>query len=278
VAFRARIIGSLDDPLGVGAYWSWFNSQSEGEQSQIVAPILNKIRPWIVRSKLRHVLGQADPLLDLDEVLARNRILLAPLSAGDLGDDAASLLGAVLVSKIFGAIMRRVRMPQSQRRPVFLFIDEAQILGKLPTPLADMLAVARGMGVSVILGHQTLSQFDAELKSAILGAARSRVIFQTGAEDAARFARELTPYLGPDDLRGLAPFEIVAALSTGERVAPPATGRTRPLPPGNGQADRVRELSRQRWGRNRDEVEAEMRRRQERPTGSGPIGRQRRST
>jgi len=276
-SFRAKIVGALDDPLGLSAVWSWFDALSEGERSQAVSPILNKARPWLIRSKMRHVLGQADPLLDLDEVLSKGQILLAPLSAGELGDDAASLLGAILISKLFGAIMRRVSLPASERRPTFVFIDEAQILGKLPVPLADMLAVARGMAVSVVIGHQTLSQFDPTLRSAVLGAARSRVLFQMGAEDATRFARELTPYLGADDLRGLGPYEVVASISTGDRVAPPATGRTRPLPPGNGDAELVRELSRQRWGRDRDEIESELRRRQERPSGSGPVGRQRRS-
>ena len=276
--FRAKVIGDLDDPLGLSGYWSWFNAQSEGERSQIIAPVLNKIRPLTVRTSMRHVLGQATPLLDIDEVLLENRILLAPLSPGELGGDASALLSSVLLSKLFSAVMRRVRLPRAERRPIFIFIDEAPVLGKLPTPLADMLAMARAMGTSVVMAHQTLSQFDTELKAAVLGAARSRVLFQMGSDDATRFAKDLSPHLGPEDLRGLAPFEVVCSLATGQRVAPPATGRTRPMPPDNGRADIVRERSRQRWGRDRDEVEAELRRRQEHPTVPAPVGRQRRST
>lgn len=137
--------------------------------------------------------------------------------------------------------------------------------------------MARAMGLSVILGHQSLAQFDRDLREAVLSTTRSRIIFQTAAADATRFAKELSPHLSPEDLRGLGPYEFAATLSTGRRVAPPVTGKTRPLAPGNGQADVVRELSRQRWGRDRDDIEAELRRRLERPTGSGPVGRQRRS-
>jgi len=276
-SYRQRVVGGLDDPLGLGAAWATFESWSEAERSQAVSPILNKVRPWVLRPRLRHILGQAEPLLDLDHVLAQGRILLVPLSAGELGGDAAGLLGAVVMAKLSQAVMRRASLPRSERRPVFLYVDEAQMLGSLPTPLPDLLATARAMGLSVTLAHQTLSQFDPELREAVLGTARSRLIFQTAASDAGRLARELTPYLGPEDLRGLGAFEVVATLATGSRVAPPVTGRTRPLPPPTGQAAAIREQSRQRWGRDRETVEAELRRRQERPAGSGAVGRRRRS-
>lgn len=275
--YRQRVVGALDDPLGLGAAWATFEAWSEAERSQAVSPILNKVRPWVLRPRLRHILGQAEPLLDLDDVLAQGRILLVPLSAGELGGDAAALLGAVVMAKLSQAVMRRASLPRSERRPVFLYVDEAQMLGSLPTPLPDLLATARAMGLSVTLAHQTLSQFDPELREAVLGTARSRLIFQTAASDAGRLARELTPYLGPEDLRGLGAYEVVATLATGSRVAPPVTGRTRPLPPPTGQAVAIRERSRQRWGRDREAVEAELRRRQERPARSGAVGRQRRS-
>ena len=105
---------------------------------------------------------------------------------------------------------------------------------------------------------------------------RSRIIFQTTASDAARFAKDLSPYLTVDDLKGLGPYEIVASLSTGQRVAPPATGKTFPVPPPTGNGVAAREHSRQTWGRDRDEIEAELRQRQDPPRGDGPVGRQRR--
>jgi hypothetical protein len=277
-SYRQRVIGGLDDPIGLGAVWGWFDALSDGERSQAVSPILNKVRPWTVRPSLRHVLGQARPLLDLEAILSERRILLVPLSAGELGDEAAALLGAILLTKLFQAIMRRVRLDRSLRHPAFLFIDEAQVLGNLATPLADLLAMSRAMGIGVTLAHQTLSQFDTELREAAMGAARSRVIFQSASTDASRLAKELAPYLAASDLQGLGKYEVVATLATGDRVAPPATGRTLPLPAANGAAEQVRALSRQRWGRDRAQVEAELRQRQERPTGSGAIGRQRRSS
>lgn len=277
-AYRARVVGAIDDPIGLNAVWAWFDSLTPGEQSQAISPILNKTRPWLVRSRLRHVLGQADPLLDIDEVMAEQRILLAPLSAGELGDEASALLGVILLTKVFQATMRRLRLPAAERRPLVVIVDEAQVLANLPTPMTEMLALARGAAVAVVGAHQTLSQLDAPLREALLGTARSHVVFQCGSADAARFAREFSPYVTAEQIQHLGAYEVVASLSTGDRVAPPATAITHPLPPDNGQSDLVRELSRQRWGRDRAEVEAELRRRHEGPRGTGPVGRRRRSS
>jgi DNA helicase HerA-like ATPase len=277
-AYRRQVVGALDDPVGLEAAWRSFDSVSEAEQNTMAAPILNKIRPLITRKKLRYIFGQQAPLLDFDELLATGRILIVPLSVGELGADAAAFLGAVITAMIFQAVMRRVRLPREQRRPVFVYIDEAQTLSALPTPLSQMLATARAMGISVTLLNQFLGQFDPELKEAVLSTARSRLTFQTTASDAARLAKDLAPHLSAQDLQSLGAYEAVATLVVGSRVAPPVTIRTRPAPPALGTAADVKERSRRRWGADRDEIEQALRQRHDQPSGTARISRQRRSS
>jgi hypothetical protein len=118
-----------------------------------------------------------------------------------------------------------------------------------------------------------LGQLPGELRQAVLANARSRVIFQTSADDARILARELAPYLEARDLRGLAAREIVARLVADDETQPPLTGRTMPPPPVTGYGDAARTASRERYGTDRDEVEAAIRARHEGRGGSGPIGR-----
>jgi hypothetical protein len=276
--YRRQVVGALDDPVGLEAAWAAFDAMSEGEQNQAVAPILNKTRPLVTRKRLRYVFGQTDPLLDIDDVMAKGQVLLVPLSGGELGADAAAFLGAVLTTMIFQAVMRRVRLPKEERRPVFLYVDEAQMLSTLPTPLADLLATARGLGVGVTLGNQFLAQFDSEMREAVLGTVRSRLVFQTAATDAARLAKDVAPHLSAHDLQALGAYEAVASLVVDSYVTPPVTVRTRPAPPALGTAAEVEERSRQRWGRDRDEIEQSLRDRYDGPKGGARIGRQRRSS
>ena len=107
----------------------------------------------------------------------------------------------------------------------------------------------------------------------MLANARSRVIFQTAAADAGRLGREVAPYLTPADILGLSPYEVVVSLSAGNRVAPPATGRTLPAPPATGLGEAVRAQSRRAYGRPRAQVEAAIRARHAGESPTEAVGR-----
>jgi hypothetical protein len=276
-AFRRDIVGQLDDPIGLGPFWTAVEALSDAERAQQTGPVLNKLRSVLVRPRLRNVLGQSRPLLDFDEVLSEGKILLVPLSKGLLGEDAAALVGSVLIARLWQTVQRRATLPRSARTPVFCYIDEFQDFLNLPTPMPDLLAQARALGFGLTLANQNLSQLTPEVREAVLANARSRVIFQPSAADARRLAQEVAPRLTAQDLQGLGAHEVVATLAIGSRVAPPATGVTRPAPPVISDGAAIRKRSRQRYGRDRDEVETEMRARHDRQRGAGPVGRQRRS-
>ena len=272
-AFRRRLVGRLDDPLGLGPFWGWYESLSDGERTQAIGPVLNKLRPFLMRRRLRNVLGQASPRLDFGHVLAERRILLVPLTKGLLGEEAAALVGSLVVARLWQAVQRRAGLPGEQRHPTFAFVDEFQDYLHLPTDIADVLAQARGLGLGLTLAHQHLGQLPDKLEAAILANARSRVIFQVSADDGRTLARELTPHLQASDLQGLDAHHVVLTLSAGARVAPPVTAVTSLPPAATGQAGLARQYSRERYGADRAEVEAAIKERHfGRPPG-GSVGR-----
>jgi hypothetical protein len=156
-------------------------------------------------------------------------------------------------------VLGRVALPPSQRHPVFVFVDEAQSVLKLPVDLADMLAQARGMGVSFTLAHQHHGQIDdRQVKSALLGTVRSQIVFQAMREDAATLAPSYAPRLTADDLVGLSRYEFaMRPLVDGQTLAP-LTGSTLPLPPVSRDGAALAAASRERYGRPRAEVEAAL--------------------
>jgi hypothetical protein len=194
-----------------------------------------------------------------------------------MGEDAAALLGSLLIARLWQAVQRRTRLALSDRRPVFCAIDEFQDYVNLPTPIPDVLAQARALGLGLTLAHQHLGQLDHEVQEAVLANCRSRIIFQTSSSDARRLAREMQPYVRPEDLQGLRQHEILATLSAHGRTTPSASGLTRPAPESHGRSDEIRHQSRQRFGRDQAEVEAEIRLRHDQPVASGQLQRRRRS-
>jgi hypothetical protein len=153
-SFRRRLVGKLDDPIGLGSFWGWWEALSPAEQSSIVAAPMNKIRAYTMRPTVRAIIGQAHPKLSMPDVLGSGKILLVSLASGLLGEEAANLLGALVMSSLWHATKARAGLPPADRRPAFCFIDEFQNVVKLPTPLASILAEARGLGLGLHLEKQ----------------------------------------------------------------------------------------------------------------------------
>jgi len=277
--FRRSLTSGLHDPLALEPFWAWYEQLAPGERAQAIAPLMNKLRQWLLRPSLRAVLGQREPRFQLSQVFTEQKILLVPLRKAILGPEAAALLGSLVVAQLWQAIQARAAVPASQRRPVLVYIDEVQDYLHLPTDLGDALAQARGFGVGFTLAHQFLGQLPPAMRAAVLSNARSRVCFQLSREDAGQFAKG-HPELGAEDFTALGQYQVYASLFTRGAGSPYASGVTPPPSPGISRPADLLRASRQRYGRPLDEIEAgfaELLKGQPQTTET-PLGRRRRST
>jgi hypothetical protein len=274
-AFRGKLLGGMDEPV-LESFWAWYSGLSPAAQSEVTAPLMNKLRTFTLRRRVRAVIGQADGL-DLGAALAGGKIVLVSLSKGTVGQDAAALIGAAMVSRLWTAIQARAALKPAERRPATVIADEFQDIARLSPVFSEAVAQSRGYKVSWVLAHQHLGQLDPETRAAVLANLRSRVVLQTTAADASTFAREFRPYLAADDLQGLPAFQAYAAVSVGSAVAPPASIRTRPAPDALGSAEAVRAASRSRYGKSPADVDAAIRARVQGSRRSAPVGERRRA-
>ncbi len=255
--FRHRVVAGLNDPLALEPFWATYEAWSEAERAAAIAPVMNKVRPFLMRPQLRAILGQSRPRFELTDVFSQRRILLVNLAKGAIGSEAAALLGSLILAQLWAAALNRATVAAERRRPVFVYIDEFQDYLHLPTNLGEALAQARSLAVGFVLAHQSLSQLDTSTRSAVLANARSRVCFQLAAEDARTLAGGA---LVADDFRELAVFEVYAQLVADGAVQPWCSARTLPAPPPLSDPAMVRETSRRRYGVDRLLVDAELER------------------
>jgi DNA helicase HerA-like ATPase len=255
--FRRKAIAGLTDEVALKPFWSWFDQLSDAERQQAIAPVMNKLRAFLLRPRMRAVIGQAEPAFDLNTVFTSRKVLLVSLAKGLIGPEAAALLGSLTVSQLWQAALGRVRVPADKRSPVMVYIDEFQDYLHLPTDIADVLAQARGLGVGLTLAHQHLAQLPAALRSAVLANARSRVCFQLSNEDA-RLVAGSSADLETLDLQSLGRYEAYVSLVSRTNVRPYASARTlEPVSPMS-EANELRALSRNRYGRDLAEVESDL--------------------
>jgi hypothetical protein len=119
------------------------------------------------------------------------------------------------------------------------------------------------------LAHQHLDQLPPAIRSAVLANGRTKVVFQTTADDARVFAREFGRSVSDEDFLNLGQYEVLCRLATSDGVSQPVTGITKPPIEPTGSTASVRERSRQRYGRPLADVEAEIVARRSAP-GGGP--------
>lgn len=274
-AFRRRLMGEVEDHQ-LAATWAWFEGQSEAARAEMIGPLANKLAAFTLRRRLRAVVGQSENALNFDAALSERRIVLISLAKALIGEDAARLLGSCLLAELWAAIQRRAALDSAERPFASVVLDEAQDFLRLPVALGDAVAQSRGLGAGWTVAHQNLGQLNGELRTAVLANLRSKMVMQTTADDARTFAREFAPHLEVADLQGLGPFEAYAAVSTGAAVSPPVSIRTRPplTPTGNGE--RVRTASRERYGRDPEDVDAEIQARLSQAAPEAPVGARRR--
>jgi hypothetical protein len=273
--YRRRLVGGLNDPVGLESFWGWYEGLSEPMRGEVVGPVLNKVRAFIMRARVRNIVGQSQPKLNLRDVLEGRKVLLVSLASGLLGDEAAALLGALVIAELWNATQARAGQHVDNRQPVMAYLDEWQNFLHLPTPMASVLAEARGLGLGMVLAHQHLGQLPTEAQHAVMANARSKVVFQLPAGDARLIARELGGVLTDDDLQGLGAYEVAAQLFAAGTTQPVATATTRPMGQPTSSADEVRAASRQHYGVDRSEVEKQLRSRQH-ARADAPTGRRQR--
>ena len=216
--------------------------------------MLNKVRPFL-RPQLRTILGQAEPRFDLRQVFTERKIVLVDLAKGTIGEEAAALLGSLVIGGLWRAMLSRTAIAPERRHPVNVVLDEFQDYLRLPLDLSEALAQARGLGVSFTLAHQFMHQLDAPMRSAVLANVQNCICFRLADEDA-RLLATTGSGLESEDFASLGAYEFYAQLVASATVQPWCSGRS--LLPGDAISDPavIRAASRATFGRPRSEVEA----------------------
>jgi hypothetical protein len=255
--FRRRALAQVSDPLVLAPFWAWFDSVTDAERAQVVAPVMNKLRVLVSRPAIRRMLGQAAPRLVLDELFTKRRIVLVNLNQGGIGPETARLLGALLLQQLWRAIQRRAQVPAAKRHPVMVVIDEFQdFVGALD--FGDVLAQARGLGVSITAAHQHLRQLAPSLRAAVLANARSRLVFRPAHDDAKALADVLGETVTPADLERLGAFQAAARVLVKSAPSAAFAVQTLPLGESTSGATALRAQSAARYGLPATELDAAL--------------------
>lgn len=255
--FRHKLTSGITDRIGLGPFWAAYEAMSEAQRAQVIAPVMNKLRQFLLRPALRSVLGQTEPLFEMNDLFTKRRIVLVSLNKGLIGSEGARLLGSLVVAQLWPLILARATLPPERRHIVSVFIDEVQDYLTLPTDLADALSQARGLGVGFTLAHQYRNQLPPTLRAGVDANARNKIVFGLNAGDAHDMAAMATN-LDANDFMLLPRYGIYAHLMDGGHSTGWISGRTTPALPAISDPAQLKAASAEAFGRPADQIEAEV--------------------
>ncbi|MCK5212124.1 type IV secretion system DNA-binding domain-containing protein, partial [Candidatus Parcubacteria bacterium] len=266
-AFRKMKLDKCHDHTVVD-FWKKEAEKAGGDAAlaNVVPYVTSKLTQFISNDTMRPIIAQQHSSFNFRDVMDTQKILLVDLQKGLIGEMNAFLLGMILVGKILMAALSRTDLEQDKRKDFYLYIDEFQNF--TTDSISTILSEARKYNLNLIIAHQYIGQLvknqDTSVKDAVFGNVGTMITFKIGSEDAQALEKEYSPVFNQFDLINIEKFTAYTKLLIDNTASRPFSMTTIwPLPgketPGISQ--KIRTLSRLKYGQDRNVVEAEIKKR-----------------
>lgn len=183
--FQERVISRITDK-NVKAFWTEeYPRYSKTLLSEVVVPIQNRIGRLFLSPLVKNIVGQVKSKVTVRDVVDKGKILIMNLNKARIGEDAATLLGAMMIARIQMAAMSRIKVSQEQKLDFYLYIDEFQNFAT--ETFANTIAEAGKHHLNLIIAHQYIGQLKdkySSLQKALFNNIGTVVVYRVSAQDA----------------------------------------------------------------------------------------------
>jgi hypothetical protein len=265
--FRKMKLKNCSNPTIVD-FWKKEAEKAGGEAAlaNIVPYITSKLTSFVSNEMMRPIIGQQKSAFNIRDIMDNQKILLVDLPKGIVGEMNAYLLGMIIVGKILMASLSRANMDPEKRKDFYLYIDEFQNF--TTDSISQILSEARKYNLNLIIAHQYIGQLsknqNTAIKDAVFGNVGTMISFKVGSDDAEYLVKEFSPVFNEYDLiniaKGTAYLKLLVDNTSTKpfsiQTIWPVMGTVRPE-----ISEKIRSLSRFKYGRDRHVVEAEINKR-----------------
>lgn len=255
--FMKYKLRKVTDPT-VKAFWEQEMAQTSPQtRSEMLGYLISKVGRFVENTMMRNIIGQPRSAFNFRQIMDEQKILLVNLNKGKTGEVNSSLLGLILISKLQMAAFARADMPQEQRKDFYLYADEFQNF--TTDSIATILSEARKYRLDLTIGHQFTAQLQEKIRDAVFGNVGSIVSFRVGVDDAEYLAKQFEPVFDENDLINIDNYNAYVKLMINGQISQAFNMSTYPPRTSNMElAKSIREISRLKFGRDRQTVEKEI--------------------
>ena len=248
----------VTDPFVRNFWVNEMGQTSDFHKSEMLGWFVGKFGAFMTNATMRNILGQTESALNLRKIMDEQKILLINLSKGEIGEINMMLLGMILIAKIQMTAMSRANVAEDQRKDFYLYVDEFQNFAT--DSFASILSEARKFRLNLIVTNQFIGQLKDEIRNAVFGNVGSLISFRVGNDDAEYLAKQFSPTFNENDLINLENYTSISKVLISSKPSMPFSMSGYPYPPNPNHeiGKAIKELSRLKYGRQRDIVNDEI--------------------
>jgi hypothetical protein len=227
--FRKRLLANCPEK-SVVQFWTEIAEKTSGDHrlANMVPYIASKINSFVQSGFVSDLVCAQRNDFRIAERMQQGGIILINLNKGLLGAYESRLLGTLLMIEIFAAGLQRSTLPERDRNPVNVYVDEFQNF--VSDNVASMFSEARKFGLRLTVANQTLTQLRAnrgkqDLLETVLGNVGNMILFRLGVPDAERLRLFLSPFT-QQEMQELPNFHALVRLLTPEGPVRPVIMQT----------------------------------------------------
>ena len=267
-AFQKVKLKNVQNPVVRNWWEKTYAAMWDREKAEAIPFFQAKFGQFTTTPIIRNIIWQTTSSFNMADVMQENKVILVNLSKGLIWEINSELIWRILTTQMKVAALQRAKMPESQRNPFYLFIDEFQ--NYISQSMESILSEARKYKLWLTVAHQYIDQlkstwlsWEIDLSKAIFGNVGSVMAYKVWPEDAEFLERVFAPEFSKSDLVNMDKFKWVMRLSVDTQPTRPfsiAAINPKSDPPTHSEEKKevIKEISALKRWRKKDLVEKEI--------------------
>ena len=184
--YREQLLRTCRDER-VRSFWE---QQYKKMPSDASMAVLTKIYKIVQERVIIPMFEAERSSVDLRQAMDSGAFIVVDLPEGSMTTDLANFIGSLILARLYLAGMSREDLPESQRKPFYVYVDEAYRF--TTKSIADILQSLRKYKVFMTLASQFLEQYIPSVQRALPECCDTVICFTVG-ENTARMLEHLYP-------------------------------------------------------------------------------------
>lgn len=217
-AFAEAKIRNVKNPV-IASWWNkTYKKMWDREKQEIIPFIQAKFSPFTTSTYVRWVVWQPKSAFVFGEAMQQRKVIMCKLAKWLSWETNSQLIGRMVAMQIKLAALRRAAIPESERVPFFLYVDEFQ--NYVSASFESILSEARKYRLGLTMAHQYVDQLKKEwlgwsldLSKTIFGNVWTIFALKVWAPDAEFLENEFSPEFSKMDLQSSEIFKWIMKMS-----------------------------------------------------------------